>query len=418
MTLKHKYFNRFLQNDLLKNTSILVIGTVISQLINFAFLPFLSRIYSPEDFGIFSFFLSLTTIIGTIAAFRFESLIVPAKDENKAKKIFQLSIFSAIFFWLLITSIIFLIPVSIKSSIGILEFDALILFAAFSGLIVSLSITCNNWLNRKSDYSLISKLQIYKAILFNFIAIFLLGYLELSGLILATLISNSIVAIFLIWSLKDLFVNASHFNLRKSIIENQSSPRYLFPSTLLDVLSMQLPLILIMLWFVPEDAGQYGMAWRILALPMSLIGAALGQVFFKNFSKTYPDKMAARKLLFKIWKINSILAFFPFFIIFVYGEQLFMMLLGNDWGGAGVIGMVMSPMLYMMFVFSPTSSALIVLGFQSTILKFGILTLVCRPLAIYIGAYNNDLIMGITFLVIFEMIAILLYQIVVIKNLK
>ena len=66
-----------------RNILTLMTGTTIAQAIPIAISPILTRIYTPEDFGIFAIFLAITLIIGGIANGRYElAIMIPKKDED------------------------------------------------------------------------------------------------------------------------------------------------------------------------------------------------------------------------------------------------------------------------------------------------------------------------------------------------
>ena len=66
-----------------RNILTLMTGTTIAQAIPIAISPILTRIYTPEDFGIFAIFLAITIIIGSIANGRYElAIMIPKKDED------------------------------------------------------------------------------------------------------------------------------------------------------------------------------------------------------------------------------------------------------------------------------------------------------------------------------------------------
>ncbi len=84
---------RILQNSFFKAVSTLSIGSLISQLIPLAATPLLSRIFSPEDFGLFAVFFALTSIFGVSIAGKYDiSILIP---KNNADAI-NLTIFSLI----------------------------------------------------------------------------------------------------------------------------------------------------------------------------------------------------------------------------------------------------------------------------------------------------------------------------------
>ncbi|MEA1954754.1 MAG: translocase, partial [Campylobacterota bacterium] len=58
-------------------------GTTIAQAIPIAISPILTRIYTPEDFGVFALFIAITAIFGGIANARYElAIMLPKKDED------------------------------------------------------------------------------------------------------------------------------------------------------------------------------------------------------------------------------------------------------------------------------------------------------------------------------------------------
>lgn len=70
------------KSELLKNTSILVSGTALAQLIPILLQPLLRRFYSPETFGSYSVYLSLIGILYVLSSLRYEMAIaLPRKDK-------------------------------------------------------------------------------------------------------------------------------------------------------------------------------------------------------------------------------------------------------------------------------------------------------------------------------------------------
>ena len=63
-------------------------GTILSQLANFAFLTFISRVYSPEIFANWALFLAIVSTLGTIATFKYSDAIVLSNDEDEIRYLF------------------------------------------------------------------------------------------------------------------------------------------------------------------------------------------------------------------------------------------------------------------------------------------------------------------------------------------
>ncbi len=70
-------------SELFKNTSILVSGTALAQLIPILLQPILRRFYSPEVFGAYSVYLSLVGILYVLSSLRYEMAIPLPRNIKK-----------------------------------------------------------------------------------------------------------------------------------------------------------------------------------------------------------------------------------------------------------------------------------------------------------------------------------------------
>ena len=96
-------------NNSNKNIVILVGGTLTAQLITIFLTPVLSRIYRPEDFGIFAIFFSMTGIISIMIGGRYEVAIVQPKKDNEAMSLASISFTLMFLSTILLTLIFYLI---------------------------------------------------------------------------------------------------------------------------------------------------------------------------------------------------------------------------------------------------------------------------------------------------------------------
>src|SRR5260370_21769475 len=63
-------------------------GTLAAQILGGLTAPLLTRLFSPQAFGITTLFTSITSVIGVIVCLRYEqSIILPAKDEDGANSL-------------------------------------------------------------------------------------------------------------------------------------------------------------------------------------------------------------------------------------------------------------------------------------------------------------------------------------------
>ena len=58
-------------------------GTTIAQAIPIAISPILTRIYTPEDFGVFALYMAIAAIISVVSTGRYEmAIMLPKRNED------------------------------------------------------------------------------------------------------------------------------------------------------------------------------------------------------------------------------------------------------------------------------------------------------------------------------------------------
>ena len=79
----NKIKTKILTSEFNRNVLTLMTGTTIAQAIPIAITPILTRIYTPEDFGVFAIFIAITSIFSVIVNWRYDiAIMLPKKDEE------------------------------------------------------------------------------------------------------------------------------------------------------------------------------------------------------------------------------------------------------------------------------------------------------------------------------------------------
>jgi O-antigen/teichoic acid export membrane protein len=394
-----------------RHVAVLTLGTALAQLINIAATPALSRIYSPSEFGLFAVFMAVSALAATFITFRYEtSILVPASDTEAARLVRLILLLIAVGAVLLgLFSICWsLFEQQLPLLTSIRQWLPLVFLVAGCTAVMS---TVQAWLNREKRYLRMAQLRVVQSGTIALTALFMGIVWELPhGLLLAQAVACGVTTAAACWFLRSA-ANLWHpGNLRDVALRHSNAPKYLLPTALLDIATLQLPVILISVWFSESMAGQFSMAWRLMMVPMALIGASVGQVFMQRFSVLASDPKAARALLKKTWTLLFLMGALPLTLVYFFGEPLFEFLLGEDWREAGRLAVIMVPMILGMFLSSPTSGSYIVLNLQKYSLMFGVAVFVYRPFCLYIGYIQNDFILGVKLWVVFELIQIAIYQ--------
>lgn len=157
---------------------------------------------------------------------------------------------------------------------------------------------------------------------------------------------------------------------------------------------VQLPPLLFAALFSPAAAGIYTLANRVLSLPISLVGNAIGQVFFANAAHEHREG----KLGPLIAQLHGKLAHIglpPALLLMLLGPDLFALIFGEKWRQAGEFARWMTPWLYFVFVSSPLSTLFAVTEKLKQGLTFQIMLLLSRVGAIALGASLGDLMLTV-----------------------
>ena len=140
------------KSTFLKSVFTLMTGTTIAQAIPIIASPILTRIYTPEDFGLLALYLSIVSIVGVGITARYELAIMLPKKNKDALNLVVLSIFVS----LVISVIVFiLVLVSGKSFASILGNELIypwLYFVPFSLLLTGVYQSFNYWSNRNKKY--------------------------------------------------------------------------------------------------------------------------------------------------------------------------------------------------------------------------------------------------------------------------
>ena len=412
------FIARFGSSEFAKDTAVLTLGTAVAQLVAIAAMPVMSRLYTPADFGLLAVFLAVSSIVATAITLRYETAILLPKEQSESVSLVLLSLALALLLGLAVGIIAWLLPETIRVMLGVKALGDWLPIAVLAGVATAVLAIGTSWLNRQRAYITMTQLRITQSGVGAICGITLGLYGYTAGMLLAQIVSLLVVAVVVMVSLR-----AIHTQWRKQAICNvatrhSAAPKYLLPTALLDVITMQLPILLITAWFSSGEAGQFSMAWKILAMPMALIGSAMGQVFLQRFAQVWPDAQSARQLLYRTWKVLTLVGVLPTILIMVFGEIIFTWVLGNAWGGAGRMAAVIAPMTFAILISSPTSGIFLVLGLQKYSLFFGAAFIVYRSGCIYFGVANNSVLFGLIAWVVCELVAISVYNLIALKKMR
>ncbi len=346
-------------------------GTTIAQAIPIAISPILTRIYSPEDFGVFALYISIASMISVLATGRYElAIMLPKKDEDAAN-ILVLSIIISFFVSSIALLGVFIFNENITNLLGNKEISNWLYFIPVTVLFTGIYQSFNYWLNRKQQYKRLANSKVVQSGATSATTLGM-GFAGLGsvGLIFGGIFGQGVtVAI-----LGKIIIKEDRSRLRAAkklkilalIKRYKKFPIYNLPNALIDGFRLSGIMILIAKFYTTATLGQFSLAWRMLQMPISLMGSALSQVFFQKIASV---KKSDLNQIVKAFMLKSAFMSAPIFlIIYFFAIDIFTIVFGENWKLAGEAASIMAPWLFLNFISMPMANVLIVLNRQEVVL--------------------------------------------------
>lgn len=402
----------FFKETFLKKISIVVGGTALGNLIAVIASPVLTRLFSPQEFGIFSVFISLGGLFSSFACLSYERAIQIPRIEEESFVLAIISIIFSIVVGVLLFALFLLInflELNIKI-INQLNFFVYILpiFVVSSSIYNAFSCLAI----RLDKFTDLAKTRVWQKIIGTSVQI-LCGIASFGtiGLIFGGIIGQSGGS----WNLKKKLIGKGFSKIKSIPYGNfiflikryKNFPMFSAPAALMNVAANDLLPIFLLSFYNGEVAGFFALGQRVIQTPLSFISEAVSQVYVREVAKLkYDDPKSLLPLLYNTTKRMAIIGILPCVAVFLGGGRMFALIFGNHWHEAGVYSQILSILVYIRFIVAPLCQ-LNVLEKQKTVLLWNFLrlsgVLICMVFA-YLQNMNP-----ILFLKSYLFIMILLY---------
>jgi O-antigen/teichoic acid export membrane protein len=151
---------------------------------------------------------------------------------------------------------------------------------------------------------------------------------------------------------------------RKNIIGKTyiDFPKVNLPHALMDITRELLIVFFILLFYTKNELGSYDFSFKMLKLPLTVIGGAIGQVYFQKIASKKNQGESIYEITIQTMRNLFFISIVPFSVLYFFGETLFSFVFGKEWALAGRYSEIMAPWLMMNLVVSPVSQLPVVLG--------------------------------------------------------
>jgi O-antigen/teichoic acid export membrane protein len=379
-----------------KNFLILFRGTLIAQAIPMILMPVLTRLYSPEDFGVLELFISVSTILGTIANMRYElSIVLPDKKED-AWNIMGLGFIIAFVFSILIQIVIGFFADGIAKLLNNTDIKFWLYFVPLAVFLQGAFNMLSYYNTREKLFKSISTASVLRASSRTAAQIGI-GFISKTpaGLIIGQMLGHFVSLFPLSSKIKiRLFLKKiTAENMKVQAKRYSDFPKFTMPATLANVTATNVTSILISALYNVTQVGFYSLSNRVLGLPSALIGTSMQNVYYKEAHDQRKKYGNARDVFMSTLKKLTLISLPIIFIIFFFGEWIFALVFGEEWRIAGEYSRILIPLIMVRFITAPISVSLSVFERQkiSLLWQVGLLVLTMTIFAL-VWYFNWDMI--------------------------
>lgn len=364
----------------------LVGGTAGAQLLMVLAAPLLTRLYTPEDFGLLAVYSGLLALFAVVASLRYELAIPLPECHTEAANILILSLLIVLLMTAVSLAMILIVGEQIAIALDSPGLSGYFWLLPLGVFLAGIYNVFNYWAVRTKAFGDIARSRVNQTL--SMLALQFVGF-KLGGvaLIFGHSSGQGIGSIRLArsavrhhgfdrWSWSGVWYVAKRY---------KQFPVFSTWSALFNTAGTQLPPLMFAALFSSGAAGLYSLAHRVLTMPMSILGDAIGKVFFSNAAEAYREGRLAPLVKDVHGKLAEI-AMPATALLVVVGPELFALVFGENWRQAGEYARYMAPWLYMVFITSPLSTLFLVFERENIGMAFQAGLLVARLVAIFIGA--------------------------------
>lgn len=398
----------------IKNTFKLSASTVIMMGLSILVTPILTRLYTPEDYGIWGMISSVSMIVTSILFLSYENAIIQTDDEEEVPSLIALNIICAlavIFLTILMFFIGKLLKIRFFELFPSLSFLLIILFVSFiNNLLLIIA-------NRYAFYNSMSIANITEGTGQALIRILLRTVVKSkSGLIWGNVISLLLASFVLGATIKGFFLKEgksflSSVNIYGLVKKYKKYPLYDAPARLIEYLIGNIVVLILSSYFNKSDIGCYSLLSQLMILPITLVGTAMSRVSFRELSESIHDEEKLSLLASRLIRICMFLSCLPIIFFVLGGDYLLVWVLGERWQDAGKMALCLTLFSVPVILSEPLQPTFKVFNKQNIRFILNIIGLIMMVCAIFIGVFlsHNIYIVLISYSISYGLIRLILF---------
>lgn len=342
-----------------KNIAHLAGGNVASQVIVFGATPILTRLYLPEDFGVYAVFSGTNAVLAAMFTLKYDLAILLPKEDVDARAVTRLMLLVAAAF----ASASLLVLVVWGLLLGALP-PWQYLFLPASGMLAALVARFQQWSARAADYRHYSASLLVAAALTvtTSCAFGALVPVTAPGLPLGFVLGQLAAVCYLALSAGPRAPAGPPGDLMAAARAHRRFPTFVLPSVILSLLSTSAPPWIIERCFTLHDAGQYALAARVLITPSALVGVAVAEAFRAELMARLHKREPISRWVLALLARSTAAAVLAFAALALIAPPAFGLVFGEAFRPGGELLRFLAPAALAQFVLLPVAFVFVATG--------------------------------------------------------
>lgn len=333
-------------------------GAAAAQVITLVASLVIARLYTPAELGVLSAVLSLAMLISPLVTFGLQIAIVPARTDADALRLARIALGSVVVSAVITAIVLAIVPLPephVSERRGFVVFYVPLMLLVLGAFAVLSQVTLRQRQYRAmavrgvAQSSLIAGIQIGGSVIRHSDIWLFTGELVGRAVGTASLVPHTV-----------RFARSVPRPLppaREVIKRYADAIRYYLPATAMEMAAGQVIVLAIAAWFGPTQTGYLSQANRAMAVPIVLIGAAVGQVLGSELARrrrmgdTQRSQERLRQLILGLTAVGIAFSL----VMILFGPWLFTFAFGDQWREAGELARYISIPTAVGLVWNPVS---------------------------------------------------------------
>lgn len=323
----------------------LVSGNVLAQVITLLAYFALTRIYTPDDYGLFNIFYSYIEVLIIFSTCKYELAIVVADGEREASAVarFALRLNAFVSVGLLTVALLLWLTGALPGNFALLGWMVLLIppMVFFCGTSRVYSFLYNRF-HRYAQIALSDNVNAGTGAVTK-IVLGLLG-LSHSGLPLGTVLGQAVSNVNYRLRLRGLSLPATGAaECRAAARRHRNFPFFVASKDLVNTFSSNLPFLWAAVWFDRAEVGLFGLALTFTLQPVNILSSAFERVLYARTAEAVRQHRPAMRLLRRFLVLLLAVAVPVCLLAWFFAEPLFVFFFGERWQGCAPYVQAMLP---------------------------------------------------------------------------